>query len=90
LLLFVVTVAEGLARVRPSGPGGLQPQRAEEGTGQGGTEPTQRFAAGNGLLRQRFRELIDAMGHGSSVSSWKEFGSQIEQSVQVANAAPLL
>jgi hypothetical protein len=62
-------IAEGPAGVRPSGPGGPQSQRTEHRAGQGGAKQTKCIAARNGFVSQRFRELIDVMGHGGHLSS---------------------
>jgi hypothetical protein len=41
--------------------GGLQPERAEDRTRQGGPEQPERVPARNGLLRQRFCQFINVM-----------------------------
>src|SRR5262249_5215612 len=63
--------AEIPARIRRAGARGPQPERAEESAGQGGPEQPERMAARNGLLGQRFGQIINVMGH-VSLPTWYE------------------
>src|SRR5262249_36728722 len=68
LLAFGAAPTGGPARVG-AGAGGAEREWGEDGASQGGADQTERMAARNGLLCQRLRQLINAMGHGGYLSS---------------------
>lgn len=62
LLRLRTTIAEGNARIDMARPGGLQSQRAQDGTSEHSPQSPQRFAAGH-RLGKRFGEFVEEMVH---------------------------